>query len=366
MSYEFKNLRAFKLNDGRVGVSFTFNDKRFRFFNSKVINENYNPNLYDGEEKQKQLDLMLYYFSKSLDKGWRPTKEKCIRIVKPLDISLIEACNNSYEQKIKLDYSSYYKKDLKAATSKLLEFIDSKNYSNLMLSEFDTLIARDLINYISNSKRVQLNYKRTYSALLSEMFIKFKISNPFQFIKLVKTEEILHKPIKEIKSVFDELHKENINLHLCCLLAYGCLLRPHREIRNLKWDDFNDDCSQISLSGARNKGKKNRIVPIPFFVQKHLKKGDLGVNIFSNNENPYNEDYFKTLWSRYKKKSKLIESNNTLYSFRHTGAINVYEKTGSLNKLQQVMGHSSINVSLTYLRGLGIRQLSIEDMPDLK
>lgn len=365
MSYEFKNLRAFKLNDGRVGVSFSYNDKRFRFFNSKAINENFNPNLCKEEEKQKQLDLMLYYFSKSLKKGWRPVKEKRTKIVKPIDIRLIEACNSSYEQKIKLDYSTYYKKDLKTANSKILKFIDSNNYSNLMLSEFDTLIARDLINYISNSKRVQLNYKRTYSALLSEMFIKFKMTNPFQFIKLVKTEEILHKPIKDIKSVFEELYLENTNLHLCCLLAYGCLLRPHREIRNLKWDDFNNDCSQISLSGARNKGKKNRIVPIPLFVQKHLKKGDSGINIFSNNENSFNEDYFKTLWSRYKKKSKLLEPNNTLYSFRHTGAINVYEKTGSLNKLQQVMGHSSINVSLTYLRGLGIKQLSVEDMPDL-
>ena len=148
-------------------------------------------------------------------------------------------------------------------------------------------------------------------------------------------------------------------------MAYGCLLRPHREIRNLKWDDFNEDFSQISLSGARNKGKKNRIVPIPLFVQKHLKKGDSGVNIFSNNQYPFNDDYFKTLWSRYKKKSKLIEPDNTLYSFRHTGAINVYEKTGSLNKLQQVMGHSNINVSLTYLRGIGIKQLSVDDMPDL-
>jgi len=365
MSYEFKNLKSFKLNDERVGISFYYNSKRYRFFNSKAINENFNPNLCKDEEKQKQLGLMLNSFSKSLEKGWRPSKEKKSKLVKPIDIRFIDACAISYNQKIKLDYSDYYKKDLKTANIKIIKFIETNSYSNLMLSEFDTVIARDLINYTSNSKRVQLNCKRTYSALLSEMFIKFKMTNPFQFVKLVKTEEILHKPIKDIKQVFEELYVENKNLHLCCLLAYGCLLRPHREIRNLKWDDFNDDFSQISLSGARNKGKKNRIVPIPNFVQNYLKKGDSGNNIFSNNERPFNEDYFKTLWSRYKKKSKLLEPNNTLYSFRHTGAINVYEKTGSLSKLQQVMGHSSINVSLTYLRGLGINQLSVDDMPDL-
>jgi integrase len=86
-------------------------------------------------------------------------------------------------------------------------------------------------------------------------------------------------------------------------------------------------------------------------------------NVFTGKKEPYNPDYFKTLWTRYKKKSKLIEKDQTLYSFRHTGAIQVYEKTGSLTKLQQVMGHSSLQVSLTYLRGLEVKQLDAEDMP---
>ena len=51
--------------------------------------------------------------------------------------------------------------------------------------------------------------------------------------------------------------------------------------------------------------------------------------------------------------------------FRHTGAIKVFEKTGSLLKLQQVMGHSDMKVSLTYLRGLEVKQLDVEDLPEL-
>jgi hypothetical protein len=45
--------------------------------------------------------------------------------------------------------------------------------------------------------------------------------------------------------------------------------------------------------------------------------------------------------------------------------LNVFEKTGSLLKLQQVLGHSDMKVSLTYLRGLEIKQLDIEDLPEL-
>ena len=36
---------------------------------------------------------------------------------------------------------------------------------------------------------------------------------------------------------------------------------------------------------------------------------------------------------------------------------------GSLSKLQKAMGHSSLAVSLTYLRGLEVSELEEEDMP---
>ena len=58
-----------------------------------------------------------------------------------------------------------------------------------------------------------------------------------------------------------------------------------------------------------------------------------------------------------------ISKNQTLYSFRHTGAIRLFEKTKDITKLQKAMGHSSIRVSLTYLRGLEIAELKEEDMP---
>ena len=59
----------------------------------------------------------------------------------------------------------------------------------------------------------------------------------------------------------------------------------------------------------------------------------------------------------------LLEQDKTIYSFRHSGAIEIYKRTGSITKLQKAMGHSSINVSLTYLRGLEIAELKEEDMP---
>jgi len=104
-------------------------------------------------------------------------------------------------------------------------------------------------------------------------------------------------------------------------------------------------------------------VPVPKYIRQKLIKGDRNNNIFTNSPSPLNKDYFKTLWGRFKKQSKLLEQDQTLYSFRHSGAIEIYKRTGSLTKLQKAMGHSSINVSLTYLRGMEIAELKEEDMP---
>ena len=87
-------------------------------------------------------------------------------------------------------------------------------------------------------------------------------------------------------------------------------------------------------------------------------------NIFSLATHNHHNDYFKGLWTKFKNSSNLLSKDQTLYSFRHTGAINVFEKTGSLQKLQQVMGHSDMKVLLTYLRGLEVKQLDVEDLPN--
>ena len=154
----------------------------------------------------------------------------------------------------------------------------------------------------------------------------------------------------------------NENLYLCCVLTYCCLLRPHQEIRLLKWSDFNEDLSRISLSGSKVKSKRNRIVPVPYLG---LEKSHNNINIFTGKEKPYNRGYFSTLWKRFKRLNPEIDKDITIYSFRHSGAIEIFKRTGSLTKLQRAMGHSSLQVSLTYLRGLEVTELTEEDMPIL-
>ena len=182
-------------------------------------------------------------------------------------------------------------------------------------------------------------------------------------IKPKKTKQSLHKPLEDVSAVLDDISSFNENLFLCCLLTYGCLLRPHREIRQLTWGDFSDDLTFISLSGDRNKSGRNRIIPVTLSVRAHLTPKQRHLNIFSDSPTPFNQDCFKTLWGRYMAQSELVQPEQALYSFRHTGAIDALKRTGSVTVLHQAMGHASLAVSLGYLRNLEVPILTADAMP---
>jgi integrase len=202
-------------------------------------------------------------------------------------------------------------------------------------------------------------------SILSKLLAPLGKPNPASLVKKKKEKPQLHKPFQDVSAVLEEIRSFSENLWLCCLLTYGCLLRPHQEIRQLTWGDFSEDMTFIALSGRRNKSGRTRIVPLNPAIAVHLLKGRHTDNIFTESDRPYNPDYFKTLWGKFKRRSRLLHADQTLYSFRHTGAIEVYKRTASLDTLQRAMGHADLKTTLGYLRNLEVPMLKVEDMPNL-
>ena len=256
--------------------------------------------------------------------------------------------------KHKENYTKAYKSELNYAYKLLLSASKNPKYER-----------RDIIKVLE-----YYNNSSSYNSLLKNLKVLFNKAeelglenNPTKGLKRKKSKANLNKPFEDVSAILNEIKTFNYNLYLCCIMTYGCLLRPHREVRELTWGDFTADLSYIKLSGSRNKSGRNRIVPVPSYVRELLNKGDNNLNIFTGTTKAPNPDYFKTIWGRFKKVSKLLQQDQTLYSFRHSGAIEIYKRTGSLSKLQKAMGHSSLAVSLTYLRGLEVSELEECDMP---
>ena len=67
----------------------------------------------------------------------------------------------------------------------------------------------------------------------------------------------------------------------------------------------------------------------------------------------FNENMaFKAIWARPK-----------IYSFCHSSVIKIFKSMDNINKLKKTNRHSSINISLTYLRGVKIPKLTQNDIP---
>ena len=325
-----------------------YNEIRHRYWNGNAIDVNI--------KSKDNPTLLKAAFELKLREGWKPQPKK--KIVKEVPITVIKALQKGVEVKIKQGCSERFIKDAKRIVTLWKRYESEQHLKSLTLDKLQSSHIRNFLVRPNWSARTQRTVKSTLSPLLTE----FK-PHLIQSIKLKKPTSTLHKPFDNINEILEAIKAYNKQLYLCCLMTYGCLLRPHREIRELTWSDFSDDLKYIHLSGNRNKSGRNRIVPVPSYVRNILVKGERHHNIFSGKPKPLNKDYFKTLWSRFKKQSKILEQGQTLYSFRHSGAIEIFKRKGSITKLQKAMGHSSINVSLTYLRGLEIAELKEEDMP---
>ena len=348
------NYPRVKINSAsRVYVVFYQNNKRYRLFNGSRINSDIYPNSYPISERIQMGNLLASEVYQFLLSGLTLEQLKVSSLIKPNMTDkdyLTVALNN----KLKQNFTKKYKE--------MLQFIFNKLVVELKDSPIQPLHVERVLN-IYNSESSYNTYRLRLCSLINEARKIGMTSNPMQSIKSKRTNAKMHKPFTNLNEIFDSIKAYNKQLYLCCLMTYGCLLRPHREIRELTWSDFSYDLKYIHLSGNRNKSGRNRIVPVPSYVREILVKGEPHHNIFSGKPQPLNKDYFKTLWSRFKRQSKILEQGQTLYSFRHSGAIEIFKRTGSITKLQKAMGHSSINVSLTYLRGLEIAELKEEDMP---
>ena len=252
----------------------------------------------------KNPELLKSAFELKLLEGWKPIKKKKADIeLKP---TVVNVLNKGIEHKIAKGCSDRYIKDAKRIVNLWIRFEYANDLRNIRIDKLNSNHLKKFLIRPNWGPKTQ----RTIKSTLSPLLCKTELINQ---VKLHKPLSKLNKPIENISALLEEVKKYNNKLYLCCLLTYGCLLRPHREIRELTWGDFTSNLSYIKLSGGRNKSGRNRIVPVPSYIKEILVKGESSNNIFTNSIKPPNPYYFKTLWSRFKRVSKLIERDpNTL------------------------------------------------------
>ena len=358
----FNDPKIISTNDlsTKAYITFYFNGTRFREYSGRKLGIDISPNRANSiREREKLLKKLLFEFQKSFEKGWNPNEAESEELKTSTQDILQEVLN----EKTSGSFSATYKRDLSRVHSQFIEFLTDREKQGA-LSKLTSKRINDFLNQFDSTGTHYMNKRRNLSVLLSSAMKKGYIEvNPIEKTNRRKVKASLHQIYSstQIKKILKFVKADYPNLHLCCLLTYGCLLRPHQETRLLKKAHFNSDFTKITLAGNENKSCRIRTVHIPGYVREELIKRDIQnltstQNIISGDDKPFNESYFSLQWSRAKKKmveKGLLQENQTIYSFRHSAAVSVYRKTKDIHILQQLLGHSNMMVTLKYLRGLG-------------
>ena len=267
-----------KRPNGDYFVEFTLGSKRFRFVNGKKIKLNLKPNTYPLKLRKSKAELLakeVYSYLTINNYSFDETTPK--NELELYDFLVRKKLNEPLSRKYKIAIESIAKKFRGQVIS----------FNTIPIEFTDSYIQRHQNPTSFNTTRRHINAFLNY---LKDNNFPVEIST----LKPRKQSEKLHKPIDDVALLLEEIKVFNFKLFLCCILTYGCLLRPHREVRLLKWGDFSEDLKYVSVDGSRVKSKRNRVVPIPEFIRGQLMPKNKEYNIFTNSPVEFNEDYFKT------------------------------------------------------------------------
>lgn len=358
----------------RSYVHFTYNKRRYRYSDGKALGIECNvASATTVTQRLQRLETLQMHIQKLLLSGWNP--ETLVDVNSNKLISDLQ--EKSIKKLIPIEVTDRHREDVLRHAAMFRDYLLENNIK--LLATFD--VTKDdiqpYLDTILSSTSYYMIVRNRLSCLFS-YFIKAKMIsiNPVHHTATKKRVPQLNRAYDNdtFKLVLEYFKNNHSDLYLCSLLMYGCFLRPHEEVRNLKRNNFSPDLKVLSLDGFSNKSRKIRVIPVPKYVRELLLQREIHTlpnqqHLFTVRNKVCNEDYFSTAWKRIKKEllaDNIIDQYHTLYSIRHTAAINVFNKTQDLAKLSQLMGHADVHVTTTYLRSLGILiNINEDDMPSL-
>ncbi|MEQ8628117.1 tyrosine-type recombinase/integrase [Ekhidna sp.] len=163
----------------------------------------------------------------------------------------------------------------------------------------------------------------------------------------------------EIERIKNYLIEQDPHLWLLCQFVYYCFVRPGREARKLKIKHLRADNRLIIPSDV---GKTDLRYPIiPEALQMAINDWKLRdyspeYYIFAQGGKPGADMCYRNYWTnRYRRvREKLkFKPEQTLYSWKHTGACKLYQVVKDPYVIMQQCGHTTIETTMKYLRQLG-------------
>lgn len=338
-------------------ITSTKNGRRYIYFRDCLTGEKFR--IYSGKQfgfpstkslNKKQLDSyftqLLVTVHQKLSEGWLPSSRlKCN--LNPTTTNVTDDLKAFIKAK---RYSTSHQKAYFWYWGVICNEFPNQPISSIKQPELLELIIRRH-NTSGATYNTAIAYYRGLYSLLIQMGLTQE--NPIVGIKKQRHTPVNHALLKqqELNFLFEFLKLHHMKLYLMSMFVYYCYLRPHKEVRLLKWDFFNEDLTKLTIPNGYTKNQMGRTIELTHELTKVLikhKECRNSLYVFGT-INPF---YFKTAWKRFVRDKNILNQHQTIYSLRHTAISQLYKSTKDIWYVKQLIGHSSVTSTERYLRGL--------------
>lgn len=247
-----------------------------------------------------------------------------------------------------------------------LKDIYPSDFTNTMAVKYlDTLLLRKVGPSTYNKHK---NFMNTYFNLMIDRKLVKKDKNPFAGIKELRKDigRNIAFTDDERQKLSQLMKEKNPKLYLFVQFMFYCALR-RTEILGLRVEDINLQERFILVSYGTGKNRKQDSVSIPpeflnDLTAMELHKYPSWHYVFSSSKGmPIGPDKRKkadsiTDWHREYLRMLKIPKTKTIYSWKHTGVVALYNEIKDVYAIMRHCRHSDLEQTMTYLKSLGLQR----------
>lgn len=249
------------------------------------------------------------------------------------------------------------------------KWLKSNYYDRLLPKFFD---GRKALTYADHCLKDRKYTGKTFNghigalrSFFNEMLARDIISkNPFNGIK--KLPEVQNPHIsfsnEERMLVRNHFKQNNKRLYYAVQFVYYCFLR-RTELMQLKVGDIDLERKMIRVAGKIAKSRRSESITIPKSFEPILY--EMGIDrlpkdyyLFGKGlqtcAEPLNKADLLTDAHRKELSSLNVRKDCTFYSWKHTGAMELYKATKDVYVVMKQCRHTDISITMIYLRSLGL------------
>lgn len=270
------------------------------------------------------------------------------------------------EDFIKLKEKSLRKKSLTHYTQGKRVFTEY-GYTYLKPENFTPLLAQGFSDWLLTKKNYAGKSHNNHISYVSSMFNmmvdrEMIDKNPFKKVKFqpVDVGRNMAFSDKQRKEIRDYLERNNHPLFMLVQFIYYCFIRPN-ELMQIQVKHIDFDTNSINIPSHISKNRKQASVEMPKafaqLVRNRYKNIDPEWYVAGKGLIPNHTPVHRNRITAAHKKvleDLNISDQHTLYSHKHTGAVQAIKAGVNPYDLMRQLRHSSLEQTMIYLKTLGL------------